>query len=523
MKPLEVPASIAERLAAGAEWDQNPITDDEGAAQVFYRLIDGERTLRDVRAGRMGGRSLLVYNKATGMWCEDFGDKHLTRLAALHKDKLMGTDSSGEQVRSYGGDTSYKERMFKELAAMAIRDPDFLDNNMDTSVGFLHFSDSILNMETGQQRPFTPEIVSPNRIPRPYRPQPDADKVAWVEKTVFQDPYTEEQLCQGVGEYVKLACALMLYGDYRSRWCWFMQGSTGTGKGFITDVLLKCCGSYFTTFSSASLAEAARTDDAAKRLSFLKRFAHKRGAIANEMRQKVVIDGELFKSIVSGGDRITVRSNNVDETEIRIHAVTMFACNDIARINPCDDAVQDRVHGVASPGVQFVTSDNLVEGDATKKLRDPHALTKFDDPEVQDAFVHVLIKGFQAFKVRGGDFVAPPPVAAAKKLWFGAEQTVEAILKERFDFTGRESDCVVAADVLVYVREKGVSISSTKLGLEIKKISGFLRSDNKRVWGGGVGRCYFGVCQRTGFIQFEELEEDPFAGSSPPEAGLAGA
>jgi hypothetical protein len=62
LKPFVVPASVLAALESGMDEVPGLITDDASAADAFYDLIDGDRTLRNTRDGRMGGTQLTVYD-----------------------------------------------------------------------------------------------------------------------------------------------------------------------------------------------------------------------------------------------------------------------------------------------------------------------------------------------------------------------------------------------------------------------------------------------------------------------------
>ena len=150
---------------------------------------------------------------------------------------------------------------------------------------------------------------------------------------------------------------------------YFMVGDTATGKGLLEEAMQMSCGTFVGTFDVASFVRNTNTGaDAAKQLSWLKMIADLRVAFSSEAHQGSTLDGVLVKKVVSGGDRLTMRTNHKDE-EILINRATLFVlCNDVPTISPCDSAVEDRQGGVFEKDVRFVERPNTFRPDHEKKI-----------------------------------------------------------------------------------------------------------------------------------------------------------
>ena len=70
---------------------------------------------------------------------------------------------------------------------------------------------------------------------------------------------------------------------------------------------------------------------------------NKRIIFSNEIKNKSDLDGNFIKKISSGGDRITARAHCGNETEIQPHFLACVMANDLPRIKPYDDALDNRV------------------------------------------------------------------------------------------------------------------------------------------------------------------------------------
>jgi phage/plasmid-associated DNA primase len=124
-------------------------------------------------------------------------------------------------------------------------------------------------------------------------------------------------------------------------------------------------------------------------------------ALSSEAPQNATLCGVLIKMRVSGGDRLTLRTNHKDE-EICINRSTIFAsCNDVPKIEPCDQALVDRQGGVFEKQVSFLERHpNPIMSDFEKPV-DKGLKDLFSQPEYQSAFLSILLDAYQTYKKQG--------------------------------------------------------------------------------------------------------------------------
>jgi phage/plasmid-associated DNA primase len=345
---------------------------------------------------------------------------------------------------------------------------DFWEQRIDTSTRKLLFTDVIYDFETDSfSAAFDPSVVFRGRISRPYNPNPSPQAVEWVLKSLWQDPFTPQQLAEDVPLFDRISLARALAGEYRARKAYFRLGNTGTGKGVIIVATTKSCGDYCGEFSLQAFEIKKSLQDAAKQLSWVKMLVGKRLEFSSEAPVNATLNGALFKAMVSGGDGLTVRSNFTDEVRQCNRAVLFVFANDLPRFNPCDDAVLDRIGGVLDMQVQF-----LERPDPANPLHRPLDMglkDRFDEPEAQDAFLALLLDAYRVFRRHG--HAPPPSVLAAVGEWVVSESSLRTTLEENFVFTSSEDDYVPCSDLERFVvQEKGLSYSKNKLGRELTRL-----------------------------------------------------
>jgi phage/plasmid-associated DNA primase len=209
---------------------------------------------------------------------------------------------------------------------------------------------------------------------------------------------------------------------------YILVGNTGTGKGVKTTALEKSCGSFVGTFDINNFVHNPNNGaDAAKQLSWLKKIVHTRIALSSEARANMVLCGMLLKMVVSGGDTITLRTNHKDEIHLTNRSTLFMMCNGVPKIQPCDDAVQDRIGGVFDMQVEFKEKPNHFRPDH-EKPRDPGLKDMLNRPEYQAAFLSTLFDAYQQYKHTTHSI--PASVSSAIQEWVTNDCGLGSLLAE---------------------------------------------------------------------------------------------
>jgi hypothetical protein len=457
--------------------------------------------------------STHIFNKSTGLW----GDSERTMGAAVHALKEKLVFKVGKTKLNYGGYATQISKMLSMVPNYIDVDDNFYTDQLDSSRGKLLFADGIYDFDTDSFTPsFDHQVVFAGRIDRNFDRHGTADAKQHVTKVMWADPYTSKQIKDGVPLCECIALARALYGDYRARKAYILVGNTGTGKGLKTTALEKSCGSFVSTFDINNFVHNPNSGaDQAKQLSWLKQIVDKRIALSSEARTNTVLDGMLLKMVVSGGDTITLRTNHKDESQ-HINRSTLFMmCNDVPKIQPCDDAVQDRIGGVFDMQVEFKEKPNFFRPDH-EKPRDPSLKDMMNKPEYQAAFLSTLLDAYQQYKQTA--HTIPASVSAAIDEWVtndcGLESLLAEVCESQLDPRTMQPlhDSYVPFDYLYQVlvvegvgpQRNKVCMTKTKLGRQLALLG--YQSDTRRVQGKNV-RVRLGLTVKQGQINTCALEE----------------
>jgi len=181
------------------------------------------------------------------------------------------------------------------------------------------------------------------------------------------------------------------------RWL-YQTGERNCGKGVLCDLIQACVGKYAKTTSAKQFASKdLNSGDAAKELSFLASCQFLRFLFTSEFEAKknktkgIVIDGNKVKMVASGGDSIEIRTNHVDEYNIKVQFLLSMFFNHENECCPSD---------ALETNMCFTFKTKFIDDTYTKtkyanihyKQKDPRVKTEFiKNKEVQNEFLLLLM------------------------------------------------------------------------------------------------------------------------------------
>ena len=407
---------------------------------------------------------LYAFNTETGLWTENI-------LPLIHEFKedlyFEQTVGSVYKINDYGGMANKMDPMLKLT-------PNYVpESSLDaeTSIGKLLWKDGWYDFETDSfHQGFNPDLFFAGRINRPFPKKRDEEAIRFVHKVLFEDPYLEEQAEQR--DFYKIALARALYGDYRAKRCYFTTGRANCGRGLLTAALQMSFEGFVTQFSSEQLLYNPRSSsDPAKQMAWVIPFRDARIAIANEISMsEKFIDGNRLKGISSGGDQIQARLNFKDEQLYTIRATLFCLTNDIPSIKPAEEGLLNRIciNELKKVYVKDPDPSNKYQAREDRTLKD-----KFNQDQFKDALFFILVDEWKKFVANGRQSEKPASVTQGIQEWVETGVSVQNILSEKYEFTKDENHMVRFDDLEKLLRQKDCKDSSTKIGRELTRLTGY--------------------------------------------------
>ena len=254
----------------------------------------------------------------------------------------------------------------------------------------------------------------------------------------------------------------VLAGHYENKNWYCLEGLRNSGKGILSDLLIKSFNNYIQITNADNFIYKESTGDSAKANSFLVDFEFARLVLTQEISLKesgtTYIDGNKIKKFCSGGDMMEARKNYQDEKRFRLQCALMLCCNDLPERKPadCNEFLRHYIFNSKFvneheckdvPGIKYYEKDNTLKSDF---------LTR---EEVQNEFVLIIIEHYNK--------PVKPPTQPIEEL---EEENDYKKLFSLFEFTKRDNDIIFNNDLFDYV------INKNKLQFTKSKITRLLKS-----------------------------------------------
>jgi len=403
---------------------------------------------------------LYVFNDQTGIWKKDRTTHNLitsrftNQLWIGVKNKADLLEAS--KVKSYGNTTTLFVQMIEKLKTLCI-DDDWLKRSGSSSLGKLLFTNGYFDMRENKFTDgFNPDFVFTGRINHAYTSfnKKEEEYMNSIRKRLFYEPLGEE-----VSEYLILNLSRGLAGDKMKR-ILFGLGASNTGKSTITKALTKSCGDYIGSFDGNNFAYRNTGSDTASQNRWLMLLKDKRIVFSNEIKSTVPLNGNLIKMVSSGGDSIVGRKHSGNETEFTLSFLCVLFANDLPKIVPFDDAVNNRARVIS-----YVKPYVENPGEYELKL-DPHLDAEIDTLAFQRCFLEILLRQYLK---RGMHMEEPVDVIQAKEDWIGNEVGCIPAFLQEFEITNQVEDFVTSGEIQEWLERGKLGITMKKFGMEMKQ------------------------------------------------------
>lgn len=450
------------------------LINDLYACRKYVELMGDEVHLED--------DDVYVFDHSTGFWKSD--KKTIIATVQRNSTKLVFTTTGEDGKRKqydYGGPIHNITNMLAHLPSL-LRDRRFISRNLETALGYLLFEDGIFHIPTKTfSGEFDKSKVFTVNIKRPFPATRNPALEAEINERLFVAPFQNA----AVGQYLKARLARSIAGCFRDKKFLCALGDADSSKGTITEALRHAFGDYVVSWNANYLKYNGHCGaDEAKRLSWLFPLLNARLAISNECRMDgTAIDGNLLKTLSSGGDVITARQNFKDETNVVLRASFVYMGNDMPEITPKDSGIQTRVRMVrfSKRFVEKPTLPNEMQADPTIKA-------KLATEEWANAVFWVIMDAYTE------TVVEPAEVLEETKEWVPPEAAkFREVLEEGFviDMTSTAADnYATSREIIDHIKAAGLNLSDTKIGIEMGKLG--LEKIQKKIEGRNV-KIYIGI------------------------------
>lgn len=436
------------------------IVDDTFAARKFAELM-GDKLVLDAE-------KVYAFDDTTGIWsCEEGFIKRLITNAGASL-----VFAQGEKMFNYSGSVKSTNNLFIKLPDVLPRRNDYFKSRIFSSMNKLLFANGIYDLKTDTfTEGFDPEIIFHHAVPRVFPKKRNYEAEEFVMNALFREPFLKQEIGDTLLHYLCRG----LFGDFLMKIVLVCIGKGDSSKGTLCSFMSAVFGEVVSSFNGDSLLLRSEVE-ATKSLSWVKKICNHRVSFSNEITinndKARPINGNILKSIASGGDEITLRLNFQDEEKVINQSLLALFVNDLPPITPVDDAIRNRL--VAIP-YSYAFKEEPTE--PFHKKADKDIKSKLMKQENLDAFIHIAIDVMKKWDGKGitlpqeccslRDDVAP-----------SISSNIKDILEEEYEITNNKEDFALSRDLIEYLRSRGVDGSDTKIGSLLTDI-GLDKADKK--------------------------------------------
>ena len=403
-------------------------------------------------------------------------------------------------VGKYGGMYTTSMMRRKNVIAMIktlVIDEQWVAKTERSGLGNMLFADGFYDSETRELHPFNPDVVFFGRIA--YNFPRDAVGIDDIE-----DRFFTRVLGDGQGKYMLGLVSRALMGVRMKRML-FGLGESNAGKSVTVAAFELAFQDYVGTFDAGNLAFDKSTRDAAAKLRWALILQRKRLIWSNEIKSTESIDGNMVKKLASESDALVGRNHCGAEMSFRPHFLAVVMANDMPKITPYDDAVNNLLR-VVSYRKRFVDNPN---GPGELQM-DPSVFDEIQTVEFQQKLAALIIKYYHI------PMVETEEVLDAKREWVTESPSCIDAFNGFFEITNDPTDFITSAEVQRWLAEAEIGVTMVKLGKEIKTFcekNGHTNYINKpKKISGKLVQCYIGIRERRDEaerIGMDEVEGDP--------------
>lgn len=456
MKPI-VPA-VVNSMPAEEFLDESVLVNDKYAWEQFVSLMGENLLCQDGQ--------FYTYHEDSGMW--EVGRDGVVKAVLKLSEHLVFKQSIGGTIKvfDYGGCTKHINNMLHNMNALSYTVKSTTNIHPSASRmcllfanGWYDMSESVFHegFDTCRTKYFT------SRIKRDFCAERDSDMEEVVRKTLFRNPYNNPT----IGDFYANGISRAIAGLVADKSWWSIVGRPDCGKGVMALFLKYVFDEYVGDFNMNVLKHNPNDGtDEAKRLAWFAPLVGCRLAIGNEVRiDGKGLDGNLIKTLSSGGDVVQLRQNFQNQYAVR-PVTTFFAfCNDLPPITPCDEALKNRMNSIP----HMKTFVNKAQEDCTEyeMQSDPALKDKIASPEWIQAFFWILMDAFA-----GG--VRPEKPSEVREevdeLFQVEDDKIKELLQAQYEFVdpSNEEAYVAFHEISKYLRSEGVKLSDTGIGKALR-------------------------------------------------------
>ena len=443
--------------------DENILIEtDKGGADIILKKIKNNVIKSNKRYFIRENENIYVEDYSS--FYDDTKNYILKEISNMNLCKFQ---ENIKQIRPYSKNTSGAMNILKMVMINLDEDKEFVKKLWHSNLGKLCFKNGYYDFTETRFKPYDSETFSTIYIKRDF-PERNNEKIKEVYDKIL-DPifWDKEQQAYFLNWCVK---GLAGFPEHNKTFGCSI-GNRNSGKGVLFEIFKGACGDYVGSFNPEEMICCrVGCGDIAKKMAWCIPFEFRRLNFSNELKttddkgRKLKLDGNIIKSISSGGDEKTARMNYKNEIQFKIQGRMMMMMNEMIGITPHDATQTMVLFRFQSEFKEEITNEEeeINKMGQYKFLKaDMNIKSKINkDIGLSNAFIHILLDHYsiESYKL-------PKSMRDDKMDMNDNEDSIEAKLKNIFEFTNNVDDVIAITKVNDETRSIGILKSSLKTAL----------------------------------------------------------
>jgi phage/plasmid-associated DNA primase len=338
----------------------------------------------------------------------------------------------------------------------------FMLSKSHSDIGKLLFTNGIYDFYTGQfTEGFDSSVVFRNAMPRAFSKK-DQEKVDFIRNISFNESFEDADTRDLLLHNLMRASI----GDFRRKKMTVGLGFTNSGKGMLTQLVRTSFGSYASSFNGNSMIGSFDGNESSRKIGWVSDICNSRFAFSSEIqvdeKNRICIDGNILKNLVSGGDEMKSRRLYENDRTIINKSSLFILANDMPRISPVDDAIRNRVQ-VVNWSYSYVDEPKK----SYERQCKPELSNLYKQDEYGNAFFWLMVEEFEKWKVNGFAEPKTPECVIQGRDDLLPVVDIEEVLLQKYEITKNPEDTIPAKEIIQWLKDNEVKDSDQKIGREL--------------------------------------------------------
>lgn len=463
-----------------------PNPDDNKWLENIEKLVDDKDNYYTIENDKEGSDYILnehlkdsVYQLTNGaekfikkdnIWlkCDDKVIKYLIKRIISNID-IRFCDEEGN-VKQY----SYNNKGSDNLTSMVFANlpfhKDFNNLVFDTTKNKICFNDGVYDFITKEFTDWeiVENVYSMKKVDRDF-PIKDCNtdkNIELINNRIWKNMFDNDEDIKFIKNSFARAIAGIGFKDKRFL---VMMGERDCGKSKLISLFTNAFNSYIGTTSANNLLQKNLNVDSAKEMMWVADIFDTRILFTSEFKTcEGKVDGSKIKTICSGGDVVSMRTNHKDEIK---KIPQFYLCMCLNDLPDCSDKdTKDKMTFCNLP-YQFISKNSYDEKVKNEidvqnfKIGDDNIDDFINDEEIINAFIIDILNHYVNEKPLFSNNIAKNTIEHNE-----GEKEIDYVYEE-FEITGKYEDIVVMKEFVIKMKKLGSTLSSTKWINELKKVN----------------------------------------------------